>query len=299
MKIGFLTASLKDLPLSELLTWSSRQGFQCLELYAWPDSQHLDVQHLDEQKARSLLEQFQHHNLKISCLTFCENHLHHDLAVRQRNLDHLRKVIEAAALLNVPCVSTFIGRDVGEPDLERNLEMAQKVFRPLVDLAGEKGVKIGIENCPMVGWGFAGLAGNIAFSPILWERMFELIPDAHFGLNFDPSHPVWLGIDYQQAISQFGSRIFHAHAKDTQIFDERISHYSILDTVEEHWWRYRLPGHGRVEWRLFLHALEQQDYQGPISIEHEDPVWSGSIDKVQQGLILGKQHLDEVLESIV
>ena len=83
---------------------------------------------------------------------------------------------------------TFIGRDPGRSVAE-NLREAERVFPPLVDYAGERGVRLMIENCVMEGWHPDGYPGNLAYSPELWEWMFEL----GLYLNFDPSHLLWLG----------------------------------------------------------------------------------------------------------
>ena len=155
---------------------------------------------------------FAKHGLELSSLAYYDNNLHPDTAERAAVNEHVRRCIEAAALLGCPTVGTFIGRDPGRsvPD---NLRDAEAVFRPLVDRAGELGVKLIIENCVMEGWHPDGYPGNLAYSPELWEWMFEL----GLYLNYDPSHLVWMGIDPVEALRPYVDRIPHAQAKDIQL----------------------------------------------------------------------------------
>lgn len=299
MKLGFLTGCLSPLPLDSIVAWAAQNGFTALELSAWPvdnardySGTQLDAARLDQAEAARIRALFDQHHLTISCVTYCDNNLAHDPAERARYLNHLQAVIRAAALLGAPTVSTFIGRDI-TLTLEQNLEEAKQVFTPIVAEAKRLGVKIGIENCPMPDWQFEGLAGNVAFSPALWARLFELIPAENFGLNFDPSHLAWLGVDYLAALRDFAPRIFHMHAKDTEIFPERRSRYSIMEPSHGVWWRYRMPGLGMIDWGAFIGTLRKIGYNGTLSTEHEDPEWEGSEEKVKRGLILGREHLQK------
>ncbi len=297
MKLGFLTACLRGLSVEEIVTWAAKNGFQALELACWPmqnerdySASTLDVANLTPAKADEIKALFSKHEMEISCLTYCDNNLAPDPDVRQHHLDHLDKVIEAAQLLGVQNVSTFIGRDPRLTEAE-NLEEAIKVFTPIVERATERGVRIAIENCPMPGWQFEGLAGNIAYSPKLWDALFERLPADHFGLNFDPSHLWWLGIDPIKAVRDYADRIFHVHAKDTEILSENTYRVGIL--LGRGWWRYRMPGLGEIPWARFISTLNEMGYDYVLSTEHEDPVWEGSHEKVKQGLILGQRFLSQ------
>ncbi len=154
-------------------------------------------------------------------------------------------------------------------------------FPPLVEYAGERGVRLMVENCVMEGWHPDGYPGNLAYSPELWEWMFEL----GFWLNFDPSHLLWIGIDPVEALAPYVDRVIHAHAKDAETFPEernRFGFFGRLETRESDpwdmgWWRFRVPGPrpGRLP-RLRADALVRAASTGVLSVEHEDPVWSGS-----------------------
>jgi sugar phosphate isomerase/epimerase len=122
---------------------------------------------------------------------------------------------------------------------------------------------------------------NIAYSPEIWKAMFEAVPADNLGLELDPAHMVWQGIDYIKAIYDFGHKIFHTHAKDMEIRRDvlaRCGIYGILfDKVDDFghgWWRGRAPGWGEVNWHRFITALLDVGYTGNIDIEHEDPVFA-------------------------
>jgi len=303
MKLGFLTACLPQVGLEDLVKWASVQGFQALELAAWPVSSDRDYQarqidaakfeKVESQRVRALFDQY---NLEISGLAFYENNIHPDKKKRAYFINHLKKVIDTASLLEVDLVGTFVGAN---PDLSpaENIKEIGKVFRDLLKYAEDKGVKLMIENCPMENWVQFGLPGNYAYSPELWEALFDEVPSDNFGLNIDPSHLYWLGIDYLKVIEDFASKIFHAHAKDTEILDEGIYRFGIFSEQvkptpwKSGWWRYRMPGSGEIEWGRFIQKLQEYGYDYVLSIEHEDPVWEGTEEKVKTGLRLGLKHL--------
>ena len=113
--------------------------------------------------------------------------------------------------------------------------------------------------------------------------MFEDIPSASFGLNFDPSHFVWQQMDYLKPLREFRGRIFHVHAKDARIDSERLDDVGILATPLEYH-KPKLPGLGDVDWGRFLSVLSDAGYAGPVCIEVEDRAYEGSLDSRKQAL---------------
>ena len=303
MKLGFLTACLPQAALEKIVVWAASNGFKALELAAWPvesdrdyQGNQLNVRLMTKGKAEELKALFAENNLVISALAYYDNNLHVDLIKRESYLTHLRKVIDTAQMLNVDLVGTFVG---ARTDISpaQNIHEIGSVFSDLLRYAADRDVRLMIENCPMDNWVTFGRPGNFAYSPELWEALFNELPAKNFGLNFDPSHLYWLGIDYLQAVRNFAAKIFHTHAKDTEILDEGIYKYGILgrqiepEPWKSGWWRYRLPGSGGIDWKKFIDTLQENGYDQVLSIEHEDPVWEGSEEKVKKGLQLGLNHL--------
>jgi sugar phosphate isomerase/epimerase len=304
VKLGFLTACLPGLQLPEIAAWAAGQGYQALEVAAWPalgdrpfTATHVDANHLSAAAADDVRALFEKHALTLSSLAYYDNPLHPDADERRAVHDHLHAVIDAAAELGAPTVGTFVGRDPGRSVAE-NLREAERVFPALVDHAGEKGVKLIIENCVMEGWHPDGYPGNLAYSPELWEWMFDL----GLYLNFDPSHLMWMGIDPVAAVRPYVDKIPHAQAKDVQLFPELRNRYgwpgkavSRPDPWDVGWWRYRVPGLGEVDWNRLVDALYEGGFDGVLSVEHEDPVWGGTEEKVKTGLQVAYRTLRPLL----
>lgn len=293
MKLGMLTACLPSLPLQSIAAWAAETGYEALEVACWPstggrdfEAAHLPVAEFGPAEVETTQDLFARHGLELSALAYYENNLHPDPSRRDEIHAHLRHTIDAASALGVPYVGTFIGRDWTRPVTE-NLADAEKTFPPLVDYAGERDVTIIIENCVMEGWHPDGYPGNLAYSPELWEWMFSL----GMYLNWDPSHLTWIGIDPIRTIAPYADKIVHAQAKDVELFPERIHRYGFFGKTRERddpwdvgWWRYRVPGRGQVDWSAVVDALYEHGFTGTLSVEHEDPVWSGDQPRVQQGL---------------
>ena len=306
MKLGFLTACLPQRTLPEIVTWAAQQGFEALEVAAWPalgdrpfTATHLDVDGFGTADAERVAALFDEHGLQLSSLAYYDNNLHPDPDERAAVNAHVAACIDAAALLGVPTVGTFVGRD---PNLSvaENLKVAEQLFAPLVDRAGERGVKIVIENCVMEGWHPDGYPGNLAYSPELWEWMFDL----GLYLNYDPSHLVWMGIDPVEALRPYVDRVAHAQAKDIEVFPERRNRYgwpgrAVVreDPWDVGWWRYRVPGLGQVDWRRVVDTLYEGGFDGALSVEHEDPVWGGTEDRVRTGLQVAHRTLRPLIVS--
>lgn len=305
MKIGFLTACLPNLELEKLISWASKQGFKTLELAAWPvesdrdyQARQIDAAKFSKDDAKRIKNLFAMHNMEISAMAYYDNNLHPDLTRRNYYINHLKRVIDTASFLEVKLVGTFVGSN---PELSpnENIREIKKVFLGILKYAADRNVSLMIENCPMENWVRFGLPGNFAYSPELWDALFNELPFDNFGLNLDPSHLYWLGIDYIQAVKDYASKVFHAHAKDTEMLEEGEYRYGIfgrqIDPIpwKSGWWRYRMPGSGEIDWSKFISTLQENGYNNVLSIEHEDPIWEGSEDKIKTGLQLGLKHLSQ------
>jgi sugar phosphate isomerase/epimerase len=300
MKLGLLTAAFPDLTLEEVADWAGAQGFETLEIACWPAGggekrryagvSHIDTENLDAGGAAAIRELLTARGLGISSLAYYPNHLHPDRKHRDEVNAHLDRVVDAAALLGVDVVGTFVGADPSA-SLTENLRSFAEVWPALVDRATGKGIKIAIENCPML---FSGdewpFGTNLARTPHIWREMFNVIPDAGFGLNLDPSHLVWQMIDYERVVYDFADRILHVHAKDMEIERGGLYEHGVL-SAGMNWQVPRLPGLGEVRWDRFCAALYAVGYDRWISIEHEDRAFEGDVDLVKRGFLIARDVL--------
>jgi sugar phosphate isomerase/epimerase len=300
VKLGFLTACLPNQSLEDIAAWASKTGYEALEVAAWPDlgdrpftATHLKAESFTDGDAERVRKVFDDNKLVLSSLAFYDNNLHPDARERKAINEHVLACIDAAALLRCETVGTFVGRDPTK-SVKENLAEAEEVFKPLVDHAGSRNVKIIIENCVMEGWHPDGYPGNLAYSPELWEWMFGI----GLYLNYDPSHLVWMGIDPVTALRPYVDRIPHAQAKDIELFADRRNRYGWPGKAVERedpwdvgWWRYRVPGPGGIDWVGLIDAMYEEGFEGVLSVEHEDPVWGGTEEKVKTGLEVAYQTL--------
>ncbi|MEM8866400.1 MAG: sugar phosphate isomerase/epimerase family protein, partial [Planctomycetota bacterium] len=171
-----------------------------------------------------------------------------------------------------------------------NFQRFGEVWPAIIRHAEEQGVRIGIENCPMLyekTWQF-GL--NLAHSPAVWRRLFEMIPSDHFGLNYDPSHLRMQLIDPIEPIREFGPKIFHTHAKDMRIDTHRLNDVGTLVPPMDRSTA-KIPGLGDIDWGAWIGALTDAGYDGPVCIEVEDEAFEGELARRQQSLRISRNVL--------
>ena len=198
--------------------------------------------------------------------------------------------MDAAQALGVGIVGTFVGRDKSR-SISENLDDFRKVWPPLVEHAGGRGVTIAIENCPMIFSEDEWPGGNnLAYSPAIWDELFSIVPSEAFGLNLDPSHLVWLQIDYERVVRDYAARIVHVHAKDLEIDRDGLYRHGTL-SAGIGWQVPRLPGLGEVRWDRFIAALYAAGYDHVVSIEHEDRKFEGTEELVKRGFLLARDVL--------
>jgi sugar phosphate isomerase/epimerase len=300
VQLGFLTACLPAWNLERIAGLAAAEGFTALEVSAWPASDerpftaaHVAAESLDPAGADRLRAMLDDRGLTISALAYYENNLHYDDAVRAAIHDHVRACVDAAVRLGCPAVGTFVGRDITRTVVD-NLREGAKVLPQLVDYAGERGVRLVIENCPMEGWHPDAYPANLAYSPELWDWLIDL----GMWLNYDPSHLVGLGIDPVLVLRQYVAHVAHVQAKDIEVFPGAIDRYGFFgktldrtDPWDHTWWRFRVPGRGHVDWNRIVDVLAEGGYDGAISVEHEDPVWGGTDERVVTGLQIAHRTL--------
>ena len=292
MKLGFCSAILPDCTLEEVIAFAGSEGFDCVEVMCWPPGKaerryagvtHIDVSQLDEGAIESHRALCEKHQVEISALGYYPNPLSPDPEEATVAAKHLEQVIEAAPRLGLDRVNTFIGRD-WKLSVDENWERMLSVWRPLVALAEQHGVKIGIENCPMIFTADEWPGGkNLATTPAIWRRLFADLDSTHIGLNYDPSHMVWQHMDYLAPMRDFADRLHHVHAKDVRIDRHKLDQVGIMaHPLEYH--TPKLPGLGEVDWGMFCSVLSDTGYDGPVCIEVEDRAYEGSLERRKESL---------------
>ena len=279
MKIGyFATGVLRRLDFAEFAAWGASQGFG-----------GIDVAPSQPEQVR--IARRQGLDVRATYAFVCEP-VTRDPAERERQQALCREAIDAAAAEGVECVGVGSRRDPGA-DAGENIELFRLGYAPLAEYADARAVKLIFENWPQGGQ-------RLASTPELLAAMFEAVPSSALGLCFDPSHFVLQGIDWHRALREFAPRIYHAHAKDTEIMPEASYRYGIYGAqLEENqrgrsgWFRYRLPGYGVIDWAAYVSALVEAGYDGLLSIEHEDHVygWLDDPERAKRGLVAGLRFL--------
>jgi sugar phosphate isomerase/epimerase len=299
VKLGFLTAPFPETPLMAVADWAAAVGFEVLEIACWPrasgatrkyaGTSHIDVADLSAAQASEIKAEIAAKGLDISGLGFYPNPLHPDPEKRAAAIDHLKKVIVATGRMGLPVTNTFCGGDASK-HVDANWEEALRVWPDIVRFAQDNGVRITFENCPMIFSYDEWPAGhNIAYSPYIWRRILEEWGDT-VGLNYDPSHLVWLMIDQGRFIREFGPHILHMQAKDVMIDRDGLYERGSI-SAGIGWQIPRIPGLGDAPWPEIFSELYRSGYDGPIIIEHEDRVFEGSDEKVKRGFLVARDVL--------
>ena len=303
MKLGFVSAILDQSNYEQMMDLAAQLGFQCVEVACWPQGKaerryagvsHIDAERVleDEAYAKHILDYAAEKGVEISSLAYYPNTMDSDLAKRAAAVEHLKALIKASAKLGIGMVTTFIGRDQNKT-VEENLELVKEIWPPILALAEEQGVKVAIENCPMLFGADQWPGGqNLMTTPAIWKQVFAILPSPNLGINYDPSHFVWQMIDYIQPIYEFKDKIFHVHYKDIKLYRDRLNQVGImaypLDFMSP-----KLPGLGDVDWGKYVSALTDIGYDGYTCIEVEDKAFEGSQEKVLDSLRLSKRYMEQ------
>lgn len=303
LDLGFVSAILAESNFTEVMNFASKNEFKCVEIMCWPEGKaerryagvtHINVDELSDSTIRSIKNTLNEKQVYISGLGYYPNPLDPDLEQSFVYIAHIKKVIRAAAKLKIPVVNTFIGRDQSK-SIEENLETFSKVWPDIIKLGEDHGVKVGIENCPMLFTRDEWPGGkNLATTPAIWRQMFEMIPSPNFGLNYDPSHLVWQQMDEVQPIYEFADKIFHIHLKDVKVYKEKLNQVGIMAyPLDFH--SPKIPGLGDVDWRGFFSALTSVNYRGPVVIEVEDKAYEGSAEDIESAILTSRNYLRQFL----
>lgn len=301
MKLGLLTAICEGMTFEEVVDFAAETGLECLEVACWPAGgakrRYAGVSHIDAERAvkddtyaKSVVSYAAEKGVTISSLGYYPNTMDPDLEKRQSYVNHIHSLIDASAKLGVNMVTTFVGRDPWKTVAE-NLEIFKEVWPPIIRHAEEKGVRIAIENCPMLFTDDEWPGGqNIMTSPANWRKVFSIADSPNFGINYDPSHFVWQQIDYIKPLYEFRDRIFHVHYKDIKLYPDKLADVGVMAAPLEYMTP-KLPGLGDVDWGRYVSALTDIRYDGCTCIEVEDKAFEGSLEDAKNAVRLAAKYL--------
>jgi DNA-(apurinic or apyrimidinic site) lyase len=297
MDIGVLTVALAGESLEDALDYLSGIGVDAVEFGCggFVGEDHLPREEYlnDEDAQAELLSMVEERDLRISAISTHNNPLHPDEERADRAATEIEEAVTLADQLGVDNVNTFSGLPAGSPDgsvpnwvtapwppehaeaLEYQWEeVAIPRWSALAEHAAAHDVNICIEMHPNM----------LVYEPTSMMRLREETNE-HIGANFDPSHLYWQGIDVTEAIRYLGERdaIHHFHAKDTRLYESNARVKGYLDTnpytdEPNRSWLFRSIGYGHDEahWKDVVSTLRMVDYEGALSIEHEDSLTSGT-----------------------
>lgn len=303
LDLGFVSAILAEKSFEEVIDFASENKFKCVEIMCWPKGKaerryagvtHIDVDDLSPRTIEHIINYLASRNVYISGLGYYPNPLDADQEQSKIYFEHIKKVIDAAAKLNIPVVNTFIGRDPSK-NVAYNLDVFAEKWPSIIQHAESLDINIGIENCPMFFTDDEWPGGkNLATTPAIWDRMFEIIPNKNFGLNYDPSHMIWQHMDEIKPIFEYKDRLHHIHLKDVKINKDKLDRVGIMANPSEYHTP-KLPGYGDVRWGKFFAALTEVGYRGPTCIEVEDRAFENSEEDVKTSILISRNYLSQYL----
>jgi len=303
MQLGFVSAIVPELSVEEVLSLAGDLSYDCVEIMCWPKGKatrryagvtHVDVQTLVPEEACKLQGLAAQHGVFISALGYYPNPLAPDAEEAAVASAQIRRMMDAAVLLGLDTVNTFIGRDWSR-SVEDNWPQVLTTWKPLALYAEERGIRIGIENCPMYFTDDEWPSGkNIVHTPEIWRRLFNDLESEAIGLNYDPSHMIWQHMDMLKPIQAFSDRLFHIHAKDVRLDQDRLDEVGIM-SVPNSFHTPKLPGLGDVDWGKFFSVLTDVGYSGPVCVEVEDRAYEGSLESRKAALLQSANYLRQFI----
>lgn len=280
MKLSFLTSNIADLEKAAAL------GFDGIELNARAFGNPAEGE-LDREAIARTKRLAEKHKVSVNSIAY------YDLAWGSFSAPEVitqayARVFDAAEALGINVIASMGGFDA-QRNWEGNIQLFAERFGPITALAEKRGMLIALENWMSIHGRLPFNPVNIGGSPDTWNALFKAVPSKVLGLEFDPSHLYWQGIDHIRALHEFKDRVYHVHAKDTEMLPER----RYRGGVNGDYFRFRIPGYGEINWAQFISALDEIGYTGDIAIEHEDPIyWNERFD---EGLDRGWQVLNPLI----
>ncbi len=288
MNIGFM--STYD---PERIAFAKQHGFGSVELIVSDNTDFLPGRDGWESKAAEMVAAYQEAGIRISCIAgFYDNILSDDAAERKAMTERVGTVVELAEAIDVGVVGGFSGRLRGRP-LEESIAPFAEAWSGLAKLAEDHGVKIAFENCPMGRYHTPANGINVMCTPEMWRRGFEAVGSEAIGLEWDPSHLICLVIDPVANLREFGTRVYHVHAKDARVNRDVVQREGFWypDAIE-----HCFPGLGDTDWGGCIKELLRQGYASDLNIEGwHDGVYNDrdGAQREDTGLLIGLRHLSQ------
>jgi sugar phosphate isomerase/epimerase len=309
MKLGVFTGLFGTQSFPQALDYIRSVGVEGLEIGTgnYPGSAHCPLDELlrSESKRKAWKSLIDERGLTLEALSCHGNPLHPSSAIAKAHHETFRKTVRLAEMLGVKTVVAFSGCP-GDSDRARYpnwvtcpwpddylsvLEWQWKMkvipyWKREAKFAQDHGVRVALEPHP----------GFVVYNTETARRIHDECGE-NLGVNLDPSHLFWQGIDPCLAVRELSGLIFHVHAKDTYIDPVNTAVNGVLDTKHyreetKRSWIFRTIGFGHDEhfWRAFVSSLRLAGYDGVISIEHED-----SLVSVKEGFEKAVQFLQRVI----
>lgn len=291
-KVTIFTGQWADLPLEEMCQTAVDMGYEGLEIATWGQ---IDVAKAvnDPEYVKGILETIEKHGLSCTALGAhltgqCVGDLYDPRLdgfvpaelvgkpeeIRKWAIEEMKNTARAAKALGCNVVTGFMGSAVWKywySFPQTTEEMIVDAFNeqvelwgPIFDVFDECGVKFALEVHPT----------EIAFDYYTTKRLLETFKYREtLGLNYDPSHLIWQGLNPTIFLQDFIDRVYHVHMKDTSVkLDGRAgilgSHLTFGDMRRG--WNFVSLGHGDVDFDKIIRVLNEAGYDGPLSVEWED-----------------------------
>ncbi len=295
MKSGVFIVLFGGQPFEQALDTVKAAGLQSVEIGtgAYPGTAHVNAQSIvnDEAAIKRIKDAVDSRGLEISALSCHGNPLHPDKATAKAHHDDFVATVLLAEKLGVDTVITFSGCPGDSenskypnwvtcpwpPDFLTILEwqwneVAIPYWKEQSAFCRKHGVRVAIEAHP----------GFLVYNTETALRLRREAGD-NIGVNFDPSHLFWQGMDPIECVKALGDSIYHVHAKDTKIDKRNVALNGVLDTkhygdILNRSFVFRTVGYGHDDefWKDLVSVLRLVGYDGTISIEHEDGIMSVS-----------------------
>lgn len=293
--VTLFTGQWADLSIDEMARKTKEFGYDGIELACWGDHFEVDKALADDNYCANKRELLEANNLECHAISahlvgqavldliderhkaIIPDYVWGDgdpAGVNQRAGEEMKNVARAAQRFGVEVVNGFTGSSIWHLNysfppvppsmIDAGFDLLAERYNPILDVFGECGVRFALEVHPT----------EIAFDIYTAQRALEALDHREeFGFNFDPSHLHWQGVDPVDFIRAFPDRIYHVHVKDaiTTLNGKSgilASHLNFGDPRRG--WDFRSPGRGGVNFEEIIRALNEVNYEGPLSIEWED-----------------------------